>query len=201
MTWMPSVFGKPIELLKPRADQVDFSAMAHALANVNRYGGHAQTPVSVGLHVLIGCDIAPEALRPWWLLHDGHEERMGDTASPVKETYSALATEMYGPEVSSMLTRVRLEFERRHDAVIHQAAGLPLPTDEQKREIRRIDLIALATEKRDFHAEQTRPWFTDLHGIQPAKRIYRWKPPVVVADELYRRFRKYLPSLSTRHVA
>lgn len=201
MTWIPSVFGKPIDLLKPRVEQVDFVAMAHALANVNRFGGHPQTQVSVGLHLLIGCDIAPEPLRPWWLLHDGHEERTGDMASPVKETYSALATEMFGSDAAAMIEQVRREFERRHDAVIHQAAGLSLPTEAQLREIKRIDLITLATEKRDFHVDQIRPWFTDLQGIQPAKRVYRWKPPVTVAEELLRRFRQYLPALSTRRVA
>ena len=96
MTWMASITGKPVELLHPRVHEVDFAAMANALAHLNRYGGQAQTPVSVGQHLLIGCDLAPEPLRPWWLLHDGHEERTGDVTSPVKDTLGALAFEKFG---------------------------------------------------------------------------------------------------------
>jgi uncharacterized protein len=201
MTWMASITGKPVELLNPYIHEVDFAAMASALSHLNRFCGQAQMPVSVGLHKLIGCDLAPEPLRPWWLLHDAPEERTGDMTTPVKETYYALATEMFGEQVAVKLEQVRKEFERRHEVVIHEAAGLPLPTEEQKREIKRIDLITLATEKRCFHTEQKRPWFIDLQGIEPAKRIYRWKPPAVIAEELHRRFCQYLPALSNRRVA
>jgi hypothetical protein len=201
MTWHPSLSGHPIELLKPRLEDVDFFTMATALSQINRYTGQTLSPVSIGMHLLIGCDIAPEALRPLWLLHDAHEERLNDQTSPVKETLGALATEMFGPEAAIILDRVRQELERRHDAVIHQAAGLALPTDAQRHELKRIDLIALATERRDFLAPQKREWFIDKQGIQPAKRIYRWKPPVVVADELYERFRRYLPQAPSRIVS
>lgn len=201
MTWMASITGKPVELLHPSVHEVDFVAMANALARLNRYGGQAQTEVSVALHKIIGCDIAPEPIRPWWLLHDGHEERTGDVTSPVKETLSALAEEKFGRVGRLVVEGVRHEFERRHNLVIHKAAGLPLPTEEQKKEIKRIDLIALATEKRDFHAVQERPWFIDIQGIEPAKRVYRWKPPADTASELLRRFRKYLPAFSARSAA
>ncbi|WP_404291496.1 hypothetical protein ACD578_05265 [Microvirga sp. RSM25] len=201
MTWIPSLSGRPIDLLRPRVEDVDFFTMATALSQINRFTGQTLSPVSVGQHLLIGCDIAPEALRPWWLLHDAPEERLNDTTAPVKETISALATQMFGPEAATIIKQIRDELERRHDLVIHQAAGLPLPTEEQKREIKRIDLIALATERRDFAAPQKREWFIDKQGVQPSKRIYRWRPPVVVADDLFERFRRYLPQLPSRIVA
>lgn len=203
MTWAASISGRPIELLHPRVDEVDFKDLADALAHLNRYAGNAQTPVSVGMHLIIGCDIAPAPLRPWWLAHDLHEPRTSEVTSPAKETLSAIAFEMYGRSGAEIVERTRKEFERRHDEVIHAAAGLAMPTEAQKREIKRIDLIALATEKRDFHSpDQRRPWFTDLQDIEPFRRKeYRWKPPIDVAGELLRRFRLYFPSVNARRVA
>ncbi|MBB4042043.1 hypothetical protein GGR34_003728 [Microvirga flocculans] len=196
MTWMASVSGASVELLHPKADEVNFRDMATALSQINRYNGRTAKIVSVAQHLIIGCEIAPPELRPWWLLHDAHEERTGDMTTPAKETYAALAIEMFGPPAAQMVERLRQEFERRHDAVIHQAAGLPLPTKAQKIEIKRVDWIALATERRDFCAIQQRPWWLDQYQIQPHSRSYQPMKPDKAAQQLYDLFCIYLPALS-----
>lgn len=198
MTWLPSCSGRPIELVHPTVDEVDFRELAHALAHLNRFAGNAATPVSVALHTLIGCDLAPETIRPWWLLHDGHEGRTGEVTSPAKDALRAVADERYGERSADIVELVWRELEARHDIVIHAAAGLARPTREQLAEIKRIDLVALATERRDFCAPQTRPWIIDGLHIRPHSKVYRWKPPADVADELHARFRRYLPALNGR---
>ena len=194
MTWLPTLTGQPIDILVPQAVEVDFPALAHAMARLNRFNGHAQTVVSVGLHTLIGLVIAPEAIRPWWLLHDAHETRTGEVATPVKDALDTLARERFGPVVAEQIRQVRETLEDRHDAAIHAAAGLEMPTAAQRAEIKRIDLVALATEKRDFLAPCPRPWWIDGAGItaHPLKR--RWLAPDKVTDQLVEAFDRYLPA-------
>ncbi|HZG69196.1 MAG TPA: hypothetical protein VEZ12_20855 [Herpetosiphonaceae bacterium] len=196
MTWSASVSGTSVELVKPAVAEVNFRDMAHTLSQINRFGGRSMATVSVAQHLIIGCDIAPEQLRPWWLLHDAHEERTGDVTSPVKEAMSAVAREMFGEQGVIIVEEVRRQFEYRHDAVIHQAAGLPLPTKAQKIEIKHIDWITLATERRDFHARQHRPWWIDQYKVQPHSKRYRPLPPAKAADQLYSLFTRYLPALA-----
>lgn len=196
MTWMASVSGASVELLHPKVNEVNFRDIATGLSGINRYNGHFAKTITVAQHLIIGCEIAPPELRPWWLLHDAHEERVGDVTTPVKETWNSLAREMFGDPAGVMIERVRKEFERRHDTVIHQAAGLPLPTKAQKAEIKRIDWITLATERRDFLPRQERPWWFDRYCIQPHSRVYRPLPAPKAAEQLYALFCTYLPALT-----
>jgi len=196
MTWMASVSGASVELLHPKADEVNFRDIASSLSQINRYNGHFAKPITVAQHLIIGCEIAAPELRPWWLLHDAHEERVGDVTTPIKETWSALAREMFGDPAAEMIERIRKEFERRHDAVIHQAAGLPLPTKDQRIEIKRVDWITLATERRDFLPHQQRTWWLDQYRIQPHSRVYRPLPAPKAAEQLFRLFNTYLPALA-----
>lgn len=192
MTWIPGRTGKVIELLQPTVEQVDFDDIAWSLAHTNRYAGHGQVPVSVGLHTLIGLDLAPPPLRPLWLLHDAAESRIGELTFPAKEALFAI-----GDEVAPGTVRATWrEFGRRHDNVIHAAAGLRLPSDAQKDAIKAIDLRALATEHRDFHQPSERPWAHELAGIEPDKRAHKWRAPDRFADQLLAAFRRYLPALA-----
>ncbi len=194
MTWMPSVSGRAIDLIEPRVDQVDFRDMAHALAHVNRYGGHGMVQVSVALHLLIGLDLCPEALKPYWLLHDAHEERLGDIATPVMQALEAQA-EAIIPGGSKLLRATVVEFKRKHDEAIHAAAGLPMPTPAIRRAIADIDLRALTVEHRDFHRPSARAWAHELLGLKPERSIRKFQAPDKIADQLLSRFELYLPAL------
>lgn len=194
MTWLPSVSGRAIDLLDPTPAQVDFRAMAHALANLNRYAGHGVIQVSVALHKLIGIDLCPEPVKPYWLLHDGHEERLGEITRPTYEALQAIAADI-APDGDELFREVIGEFRRRHDAAIHAAAGLPMPSAEVRRAIAEIDLRCLATEHRDFHAASERPWKHESMGVQPARSCRKWQSPDKLADQLYMRFELHLPAL------
>ena len=68
--------------------------IAHALAQINRYTGHAARPYSVGEHSLLVCDIVRAKglnahAQLLALLHDAHEAYCGDVASPTKTVLGA----------------------------------------------------------------------------------------------------------------
>ena len=193
--WISNRSGQPIDLVEPRVDQVDFRDMAWALANLNRYAGHGDMQVSVALHLMVGLDLCPEPLKPWWLLHDGHEERLGEITTPALKALCALAAEVDGDGGRDIVERALGEFRRRHDVVIHAAAGLPMPTSEQRRALKEIDLRCLATEHRDFHRPSTRSWAHEACGIQPARKLRRWASPDKLAEALLARFERHLPAL------
>jgi len=194
--WMQVLSGRPLALLDPLVCEVDFREIACSLAQINRYTGHAMQPVSVGFHTLIACDLAPEPLKPWVLLHDGHESRVGDTATPMKEATEAQAERLFGEQGVAVIRAVRKALELAHDTAIHTAAGLALPTEAQRAEIKRIDLRALLTERRDYLAPAERPWGVESLGLEPNPRKRRWQPADKVADELFAKFQRYLPALA-----
>lgn len=200
MTWLPAPSGLSVELVHPQAAEVDFAEIAHALSHLNRSSGNSLTPVSVGLHTLIGLDLCPTAeVAAHWLLHDCHEARLGDTTSPMKEALAAVALELHGPLVAHAFAEVRRELERRHDAVIYAEAGLPLPGAMIVQAIKLVDLRALATERRDFYRRgpAPRPWILDTMQppVAPGPRVWRWLAPDEVQARLMAAFRSHLPAL------
>ena len=200
MTWCAGRGGRRVELLHPTPEQVDFVEIAWALAGINRYGGHAEIPISVGQHTLIVFDAAPPELKPHALLHDAHEARLGDTTSPQKETFQAAARELAGPDGENLLRQVRLLLERRHDHAIWTAAGLPVPRAAERAALKVLDARALATERRDFFG--TGPsmpeWIIDRQGVEPFPRVYRFRARDKVADALLAAFHQWLPALRAR---
>lgn len=198
MTWLPNRAGRPIDLVDPTPAQVDFVEEAHALANLNRYNGHGAAQVSVARHKLIGLDLCPPELRAHWLLHDVHETRLGEITRPTLEALREIACKIIAPKVADggkLLQRVIDEFKYRHDYVIHQAAGLPMPTQEQKLAIGKIDHQCLATEHRDFHQSSSRKWYHEIMGILPARFRAKWQKPDKTAEQLVAAFRQYLPTM------
>lgn len=192
--WMQGRYGRPINLTRPTADEVDFREIADSLAQINRYCGAATKPVSVGMHTLIAFDAAAHELRPWVLLHDAHETRIGDMTTPMKAALCAVAREHYA-QGGLFMRQMLAALAERHDVAIHEAAGLPLPTDAQKQAIKRADIIALQTERRDFLGPSARAWAPEIEAVSPLSRVYRLRAAHDVADQLFGLFRQYLPAL------
>jgi len=190
--WSQSLKGRAIDMLQPRADDVDFHEIAETLARLNRYAGASTIPVSVGQHTLIAIAATPPALQPWVALHDAHEYVIGDIPTPAKQALLEFAAARGGAYQVFMAEALR-NMAHVHDVAIHQAAGLPLPTEEQRAEIKLADLRALMTERRDFLAKPPRAW--DFEHIAPLPRAFRPRPWPDVADQLYREFQHLLPSL------
>lgn len=89
--------GKLVDIANPESAQVDISDIAHSLANLGRWTGHAESQISVGQHSIIGSILA-EIIYPdvKWLphafaLHDAAEAYVGDMSSPLKALFPEFA--------------------------------------------------------------------------------------------------------------
>jgi hypothetical protein len=188
--WAQSFNGRRIDLVDPSAGEVDFREIAEMLARINRYNGASEFPVSVAYHTIIATHACPQDLVPWVLLHDAHEARVGDITTPAAEALAAVCPDGF---------RRSLEILRhRHDAAIHTAAGLPMPTPEQRKAIRRADLVALATERRDFLRPCPHKWHPEVEATGPLPRTFRPRSLQACAVELSVLFATYLPALQRR---
>jgi 5'-deoxynucleotidase YfbR-like HD superfamily hydrolase len=208
---MQGRFGRALDLVDPTVEQVDFVEICMTLANINRFNGCAEPPVSVAYHSMIVCDLADEALKPWALVHDFHESRVGDIATPAAEALAAIARDLaaaagYGHIFGRTVINESIkEFKRRHDAVIWKAAGLTPPTPEQRNAIKVADLRALLTERRDFMRPKPKDWHPAIEALEPSPTIYLphrfGMNATQIAWSLMDRCNHYLPALQLRAAA
>jgi hypothetical protein len=195
MVSMQSRNGRVIDLVCPRAADVDFKEIAHALSHINCYAGHAEKPASAALHALILFDAAEERDRAYALLRDAHRAYLGDGFEPAA---LALAEVAGGVGAKACVTKAIAALKARHHAAICEAAGVPLPSQEARERIERADLIALQTERRDFLGCGGRSSREAIERSQPLRKRYRFRAPPDLADELYAKFKQYLPALASR---
>jgi hypothetical protein len=131
-------------------NQPSIEEIAHSLAQINRFTGHCRRPYSVAEHSLVVAAIAAhEGASPIAqlaaLLHDAHEAYTGDVASPIKW---ALGNAWH-------------TFEAEQEHQVHRAFGVIGAMHSHRADIKRWDLIALATERRDlitWDPATSRPW-------------------------------------------
>ncbi len=162
MTWILTASGRRIDLAAPHFADVDGYDIAWALAQCNRFSGHALRPYSVAEHSLLVCDLAEAAGLDVHgqlaaLLHDAHEAYCGDMASPAKAAIGA----GWG------------HFERALEQAVHSAYGIHAAASIHQPLIKHFDLVALATERRDLmphHGAGVDAW-PCLEGIEPATGV------------------------------
>ncbi len=164
--WIQTASGRAVDLLNPDPQAFLWSDVADSLAKICRFNGHSCAFYSVAQHSCFVHDLLPPEeprLRLQGLLHDAHEAFIGDLTSPMK----AALTQVYGESE-------RFEvFERGHMRAVALKAGLPWPwPPEWEIQIKRADLKMLATEKRDLHEPEPRPW----HGGLPDPAPFKIKP-------------------------
>ena len=91
--WQRMLSGRRLDLLNPKADDIEIEDIAHGLARVARWNGQTlgEHAFSVAQHALLVEDIAasmhPDLTRRWRLaalLHDAPEYVIGDLISPFK---------------------------------------------------------------------------------------------------------------------
>ncbi|WAC26393.1 hypothetical protein [Ancylobacter sp. SL191] len=198
--WAQSLRGRAIDLVNPRAEDIDFREMADVLANINRYGGNALHPITVAHHTLIALKAARQrhatpTLLAYVALHDGHEWVLGGQITPVTQAQARVADEMFGPTERDREWSAREELKRRHDRAIWQAAGLAPPTNDQQGFVTVCDLVALNTERRDFLADCRREWAVPIKSPPPLRLHEKPMSRGDAAAELYSEFAKLLPSL------
>lgn len=196
--WLQSRKGRALDMVNPRCGQVDFSEAADQLSLINRYVGASDVAVSVANHTLIADRAAQMAgatprERALVLLHDVKESRIGDKTTPTKEAEYAVAREMFGLTGEDIVRQVMAELERRHDTAIYQAAGIDPPTHAEHAFVKRCDITALVTERRDFLARPPMPWGVEIEAVPPLKTRQRLLPPARAAIELHELFLAFLP--------
>lgn len=150
MHWMVTSEGRqfPLEAPLDAPGALTIAAIAHSLACINRFTGHALRPYSVAEHSLLVCDIVEGSFHMGVhaqlaaLLHDAHESVTNDLATPAKE--------VVGPGWAA--------FEGEWEHALHTLFAMRTAYATFRDAIKQADLIALATEWRDLmHPDAPRP--------------------------------------------
>jgi uncharacterized protein len=132
--------------LEPRIDVVAIEDIAHGLAYQCRFNGQTREFYSVAQHSLIVASLVPTDLRLAALLHDAAEAYLGDMVKPLKVLLPEFA-----------------DLEDKVTAIIATTFGIDF---SDYAPIKRADLIALATEKRDLMPHSAERW-AYLDDIRP----------------------------------
>lgn len=160
--------GKLFDFWKPRIEMICIEDIAHALALMNRYGGHTYTPYSVAEHCerMSHIEIAHPLVS---LLHDAAEAYIGDIASPQK-SYLWWASDL--TDIVSFRKQ-----ENRIIRVIGESLGVSLFDNVKFKGVKDADLIMLATEVRDLMPDSTifSQWIKEAEPLEEKIYPVSWK--------------------------
>ena len=144
--YVSTYLGNRFYPLVPCIDHVVIEDIAHGLAYQCRFNGQTHEFYSVAQHSLIVASLVPTDLRLAALLHDAAEAYLGDMVKPLKVLLPAFGA-----------------IEDQVSAIIAAAFGIDF---SDYGPIKRADLIALATEKRDLMPHSAERW-AYLDDIRP----------------------------------
>lgn len=187
--------GIRIDLLHPLPEMFNILDISHTLGNINRFNGNLPQPYTVAQHSVHVSRLVPKEFALGALLHDASEAICCDIPTPLKRLLPhsgsalealleqvSLSGEIPGPEkailehllskpaIASAVRKASIgyaDIEERIQGAIHEAFGLPASLSEAAvAAIKRADLIALATEKRDLMWVDDGAWEV-LEGVAP----------------------------------
>ena len=163
-----------VDLLDPDPSTISPKAMAHHLAQLNRYAGALELPFSVAQHSVLVLEIFkrrhPDKPGIYALLHDAPEYVWGDTIRPAQE-----ALESVFPGFRRTLQGLHGRFDR----AVRTRFALPDPSIEILAAVHEADEIALATEWRAYMPEAAGPCPVTA---QPARFCPKALPWTAAAD-------------------
>ncbi len=133
--------GEVVNILDLPDSALAVHVLAHALARINRYTGHASRAYSVAEHSLVVAAMVPPAHRLAALLHDAPEAFTNDMAKPLKVLPLMSG---YGEIESIVAARVASHFG---------LATLEPPV------VKQADFWALGIEARELFPERAWTWF------------------------------------------
>jgi hypothetical protein len=176
--WVQTYTGRRFWPFDPRPDDVDFRDVAHALANVCRFGGMCKTFYSVAQHSVLVASLGPQDRGGlWWLLHDAPEAYMGDITRPIKQHLFVSQTPGYMTPAGRPLPIAAAELR----LMTCVAEALELPRDPDWAAIKEADDVVLATEARDLMPTpdpEVAKWYQRHEAKMLKTKIVPWSPTV-----------------------
>lgn len=154
--------GGYIDLLDPSPKDIDIESIAHALANICRFGGHAPVRYSVAEHSLNCYKIAilqgdcADTLRAV-LMHDAAEAYLGDIVKPLKNNL---------PDYR--------QIEERMEIVIGVRFGIDF--DAHRDRVKKYDLMMLKCEKMKLWPSDQECW-SGFESIPDTNMFMRYDDP------------------------
>lgn len=140
--------GRYFNFVTPEQNIFGVEEIAHALAHVCRFAGHTREFYSVAQHSVHASYLVHREHALAALMHDAAEAFIGDVTSPLKQLLPAYKV-----------------IEKRLERVIFAKFGLAWPMHP---DVKRADLIMLATEQRDLMPAHADQWEWELTGdIRP----------------------------------
>lgn len=82
--WIETFKGVKFDILDPQPEMIRIEDIAHALSQVNRFGGHGRFPYPVSQHCRLGSYVIEQEYAFDFLMHDASEAYIGDMARPLK---------------------------------------------------------------------------------------------------------------------
>lgn len=168
--------GWAFPIVDPLPVDVHFPSFVHHLARLPRYAGATAAPFSVAEHSCLVAELAPEAAKPYALLHDFHEAVLGDWITPVKAAVRQVVGEAMlsaGAEPAGDADGAFCPFEalsRPIDRAVHAAAGLPWPPPpEIAAAVAEADRDAFLIEVRAHAPREMRQWAAAAFGPRLAE--------------------------------
>jgi 5'-deoxynucleotidase YfbR-like HD superfamily hydrolase len=161
--------------LEPDPAAIEIEDIAHALANLCRFGGHCSVFYSIAQHSCVVADAVAGDRETTLhaLLHDAAEAYLGDLPHPLKHRspLGVLYREVEAPLQAAILARFGL------------GASPPAVVKE-------IDRAALAAERAVLMRAADDAWWPELDGVEPlCVEIDPWTPERA-AREFLDRFRR-----------
>jgi 5'-deoxynucleotidase YfbR-like HD superfamily hydrolase len=172
MTWMLTHTGSVVDLRLAQPHQISLLDIAHGLALTNRYNGQTVRPYSVAEHSLLVVEILEReyaehdpAVLLAALLHDAHEAYLGDMIAPLKAALQEIARRD-GRTVDDYR---RIETKMQTEVLSRFGAYVTFSRHHQR--IKRADLVAMATERRDL-LPSAGPTWTSLAKVQTVDWVH-----------------------------